>query len=159
MRHPSVPSRNDPGAADLRRLLLLILTVGILGVAAELILLEHYDERTQWIPLVLLAVAFPVVLLTMLRPGPRSVLALRVVMAAFVVAGFAGLWFHFQGNLEFELERGRGLAGMALLWETVRGATPALAPGTMVQIGLFGLLATWKHPALNPPTNRVPGGP
>ena len=41
------------------------------------------------------------------------------------------------------------LAGMALFWEAIRAKTPPLlAPGAMVQLGLLGLVYTYKHPML-----------
>ena len=38
--------------------------------------------------------------------------------------------------------------GVQLVWEALRGATPALAPGTMILLGLMGLLYCYRHPAL-----------
>ena len=35
-----------------------------------------------------------------------------------------------------------------LVWKALRGATPALAPGALAQLGLLGLLYTYRHPAL-----------
>jgi hypothetical protein len=37
---------------------------------------------------------------------------------------------------------------MPLLWKVMSGAAPALAPGAMVQLGLLGLIYTFRHPAL-----------
>ena len=33
-----------------------------------------------------------------------------------------------------------------LIWESLTGAMPLLAPGTMVQLGVVGLLYTFRHP-------------
>ncbi|MBM2806157.1 MAG: hypothetical protein HW419_4050, partial [Deltaproteobacteria bacterium] len=74
---------------------------------------------------------------------------LRWLMLAFVVSGLVGVYFHFQGSAEFKLESNPTLSGMALFWEAIRGkAPPLLAPGAMVQLGLLGLVYTYKHPAL-----------
>jgi hypothetical protein len=43
------------------------------------------------------------------------------------------------------------VTGWPLFWEAIRGATPALAPGAMVQLGLIGLAFTIRHPALRGP--------
>jgi hypothetical protein len=40
------------------------------------------------------------------------------------------------------------LAGFELVRESLSGATPALAPGTMIQLGLIGLAYTYRHPRL-----------
>ncbi|MFB3131882.1 MAG: hypothetical protein ACE10K_05095, partial [Rhodothermales bacterium] len=49
---------------------------------------------------------------------------------------------------EFELEMYPTLKGLELFWESIKGATPALAPGTMIQLGLLGWAYTYRHPAL-----------
>lgn len=69
-------------------------------------------------------------------------------MVAFVAAGLLGLYYHYTGNSEFELEMRPSMEGFELVWESLKGATPALAPGTLVQFGLLGLLHTFKHPLL-----------
>ena len=115
---------------------------------AELILLEHYDSRWQWIPLILLGATLGAGLTVWRQPTRRTITVLRGIMMVCVVAGLAGFVLHFKGNLEFELEREAGLTGMALLWKVMRGATPALAPGALAQLGLLGLVFTHHHPAL-----------
>jgi hypothetical protein len=69
-------------------------------------------------------------------------------MLAFLVVGALGVYLHVSGNVEFALERDPSLTGTGLLWKALRGATPALAPGALAQIGLLGLLYTYRHPAL-----------
>ena len=137
----------------LRRLLLAVVLLGILGLVAELVLLEHTEDPLQWIPLVLLGVGLVCTLGAWLRPAPGTLRCLQLVMVLFVAAGALGLYLHYRGNVEFELESDSALRGLALAWEALRGATPSLAPGAMVQLGLVGLLATYRHPAL-----RRPGG-
>ena len=137
-------------AAGLRRLLLALVLVGITGLAAELVLLEHVESWQQWIPLVVLALGFAAAAAAMLRPTRAVVRALRAAMLAFVLAGAAGIWLHYTGNAAFEREMERGLGGLTLVWRALRGATPALAPGALAQLGLLGLAITWRHPALAP---------
>ncbi len=69
-------------------------------------------------------------------------------MALFIVAGILGLYLHYRGNVEFALERDPSLTGARLIWKALRGATPALAPGALAQLGLMGLVFTYGHPAL-----------
>jgi drug/metabolite transporter superfamily protein YnfA len=69
-------------------------------------------------------------------------------MALCVIAGGAGIYFHLLGSMEFKLESRPTLAGMELFWEALRSkAPPLLAPGSMIQLGLLGLVYTYKHPA------------
>jgi hypothetical protein len=131
----------------LRRLLLAVILLGMSGTIAELYLLEHYEEPWQVVPLVALALGVALTLAVLVRPAPGTVRMLRLLFAAYLAVGVLGIWRHYVGNTEFELERHPDLAGLRLFWEALRGATPALAPGTMVQIGLFGMVALFRHPA------------
>jgi hypothetical protein len=135
----------------LRRGLLALLWLGFVGVLAELLLLEHYDGATQWIPLVLLAVAIVVTGWHWWSGRRASLRAFQVVMLLFVAAGLVGIALHIRGNVEFERELSPGLGGFDFWWEVLHGATPTLAPGTLVQFGLLGLLYAYRHPALHPP--------
>jgi hypothetical protein len=133
--------------AKLRRLLLALVVLGALGLIAELLLLEHYEDSWQWAPLVLLTATLASAVAVGLRPVAASLAIFRVVMLLCVAAGGVGVFLHYRGNAEFELERTPSLRGVPLLWESLRGATPALAPGAMAQLGLLGLLFAWRHPA------------
>jgi hypothetical protein len=70
------------------------------------------------------------------------------VMLLFLVIGALGVYLHYRGNVEFATERDPSLTGLRLLWKALRGATPSLAPGALAQIGLLGLVFTYRHPAL-----------
>ena len=137
----------------LRRIVLAILTLGILGTGFELVLLEHTEDNWQWVPLLLLAAAFPTAIWLLLSPGPVIVRGFQVLMGLFVLSGFVGQWLHFSGNMEFELEMYPSREGLELVWEALGGAYPALAPGTMTLLGLLGLVACLRHPALD--TSRI----
>src|SRR5687768_15838026 len=85
----------------LRRLLLGLLYVGMAGVSAELLLLEHMESWQQYIPFIALALGFVCVTAAALRPGRGVLLALRGCMLLFVVAGVTGIYLHYSGNVEF----------------------------------------------------------
>jgi hypothetical protein len=139
------PSLDVIGA--LRRLLLGLVFIGAAGLEVELLLLEHWDSAVQYTPLVLLVVVLAAVPLVWRRPSPATVRFFQTVMALCVVAGVVGIVLHYRGNVEFELEH-EPLQGWKLFWESIRGATPALAPGAMAQLGLLGLVYSYRHPAL-----------
>lgn len=126
----------------LPRLLLAIWMFGVAGTATELLLLEHFEGLSQQVPLLLFAVGLATGTWYARRPTPASLRAFQATLAAFALGGAAGLWLHFRGNMEFELETYPGLRGLDLLWETVRGATPTLAPGTMIVLAAIGYAAT-----------------
>jgi len=140
----------DLAVVTMRKILLAILFVGMLGSGAELVLLKHTEDIWQWIPLLLLAAG----LISCAWHGVSgSISALRLVrwlMIGFVIGGGLGIYFHYPGLAEFKLESNPSLAGWDLLWQAIRGKTPPLlAPGALMQLGLVGLAYTYKHPALS----------
>ena len=134
-----------------RGLGLLLFLFGVAGVSLELVLLGHYEDPPQWTPLALLGVGFGAGALVLVRPSPHAVRLYRWVAGAFVAAAAVGIYFHLKANVEFELELRPSMAGLELAIESLRGAMPALAPGAMAQLGLLGLLTTFRHPSLDTP--------
>jgi len=137
-------------AAIIRKCLLAILLLGMLGSMTELILLQHTEDVRQWIPLTLLAAALSAFTWHLMSPSPANLRLIHWLMMGFVVSGVAGVYFHFQASAEFKLEGHPALRGWALFWAAIRGkAPPLLAPGAMIQLGLLGLAYAYKHPALS----------
>ena len=132
-----------------RRFLLGIFVLGISGVNAELLLLDHHEDLSQLIPLVLSAIAVVSMTVVVVRPSGPGVRAFQAVMALFLLSGMVGSGLHFKANIEFQLEMDPALRGMALFQKAIRAkAPPALAPGAMIQLGLIGLAYTLRHPAI-----------
>ena len=142
-----VDSERDGGAIILRRGIMLIFVLGSVGLGAELLLLGHFEEWRQLVPLVLLGCGLAAGRL--IFRGAALLRLFRVTMLAFVAGGLLGCWFHLSANMEFELELYPTLAGLELLSGALAGALPALAPGALLQLGLVGLLYTYRHPALD----------
>ncbi len=134
----------------LRWFLMAILLMGLLGTGVELLLLEHTEGFWQWVPLLLIVIGLIVLSWGMLYPGRPNLRVLQGTMILFVLGGLVGFILHYQGNAEFELEMYPSLKGMELFWEAIQGATPTLAPGTLIQLGLLGLVYTHRHPQLGP---------
>ena len=141
-------SKRDSGAISLRRGVLLIFVLGTIGLGTELLLLDHFEEWRQQVPLVLLALGLILLAARMFYRGAIILRLFRWTMLAFVLGGMVGLWFHLSANMEFELEMYPTLSGLELLSKALGGAMPALAPGALVQLGLIGFLYTYQHPAL-----------
>jgi hypothetical protein len=56
---------------------------------------------------------------------------------------------HFRGNMAFQLDIDPSLSGWALADKVLRAkAPPTMAPGAMAQLGLLGLIYSYRHPAL-----------
>jgi len=131
----------------LRRVLLAVLAIGIVGASTDLVLLGHFEETLQLIPLILLGLAFIVLAWQAIHRRRASVRALQVLMILFVIAGVAGLFLHYRGSMEFQLEVNPELAGLELFLKVVRAkAPPALGPGAMIQLGLLGLAYAYRYP-------------
>lgn len=126
--------------ARVRRLLLLLMLASLPGIALELLLLEHFDDPWQFTPYVIITLSLIALVWHALRPGKSSFRFLRVTMALSVLSGALGIVLHIKGNIEFELEMTPGATGFPLFKEAMMGATPALAPGTMMLLGVLGLL-------------------
>jgi hypothetical protein len=125
----------------LPRLLLAIFLFGSAGTAAELLLLGHYEDLPQFIPLILIAAGIGIAAWYGGRPTSASRRSFQVLLGLYAASGLLGLFFHYRGNAEFELERDASLGGLALFWESITGATPALAPGSMVLLAAVGYAA------------------
>ena len=132
------------GSADTVRMLRLwilgVLVLGLLGTVVELVLLSHYEQPVQLVPVVLLVLALIVLAWHVMGHSAASLRVLMGLMILFVLAGFAGFAAHFYGSAEFQLDLEPSLSTWELLEKVMRAkAPPLLAPGMMMQLGLLGL--------------------
>jgi hypothetical protein len=132
------------GSADpvgmLRLWILGVLVLGLLGTVVELVLLSHYEQPVQLVPVVLIVLAVVVLAWHVMGHSAASLRVLMGLMILFVFAGFAGFVAHFHGSAEFQLDLEPSLSTWELLEKVMRAkAPPLLAPGMMMQLGLLGL--------------------
>ena len=129
---------------SLRQWLFWVLVLGLVGTETELLLLEHYEDPWQFIPLVLIVCAIAVLVWHARRPDAGSLRAMRILMVLFVLAGFIGLALHFRGAAAFQRETDPAIGTWDLVKKVMRAkAPPVLAPGVMLQLGLIG----WAYAA------------
>lgn len=136
--------------ASVRRLLLGVLAFGLAGTTADLLLISHYEDSWQLIPLVTMACAFGAVgalaFTTSAAGHARVVPLFRLVMVVMMLVGATGSVLHYRANMEFKLEMDPTLSGFALFSSVVRAKTPpAMAPGTFVLLGLLGLVLVYRR--------------
>lgn len=131
---------DDAVLGVVQRILAVILALAMAGLLIELLLIEHFEDTWQLLPLILLGLGLIALAWHALAPGPVSWRVFGSLMALFIIAGFTGFYMHYTGNVEFELEQNPSAARWVLFREAMMGATPALAPGAMIQTGLIGLL-------------------
>lgn len=138
---------SDP-LLTIRRLLLALVVLGLVGLGTELVLLAHYEDSAQLVPLFFIALTLIVIAGHVVVGGAGSILMLRVMMAFLVAAGVLGIVLHYRGSMEFQLEMDPTMSGWSLFAKVLQAkAPPTLAPGVMAQLGLFGLIYTYRHPA------------
>jgi hypothetical protein len=124
----------------LRIWIVAVLVLGFLGTITELILLEHYEEPLQFVPLVLIVLAVATLAWHLARGDATSLNALLVIMSLSVIAGFVGFVAHFYGSAEFQLDLDPEMSTWELIDKVLRAkAPPLLAPGMMIQLGLLGI--------------------
>ena len=133
----------------IRRWLLALLAFGLCASALDLALLEHYEDWRQLIPFAVIVLSLAAIGWHAAGGGAASIRALRWCMVASVLAGLAGVVLHFRGNMSFQLDMDPAMGGWELFKKVMHAkAPPALAPGAMVQLGLLGLIYTFRHPAI-----------
>lgn len=134
---------------NIRRLLLLVVAGGVLAMAVDLLLIGHYEDTNQAIPLVVAGATVASLGWVAIRPGVAALRMLQFVMLCLIGTGLIGITLHFQANAEFQHEIDPAISARDLFWKVTKSAAPpALAPGIMAQLGLLGLVYTYKHPAL-----------
>jgi hypothetical protein len=134
--------------STIRRVLLALVLIGIVGLTLELLLLEHIESATQLIPFAVLGAGLVASLTVIVRPTRQGVRVFQGIMLAFVASGVVGIYLHLRGNVLFEQETDSSARGLDLIWRSLRGGVPILAPAAMAQVGLVGLLFAYRHPVL-----------
>jgi hypothetical protein len=95
----------------MRPLILAVLFVGLFGMGAELLLLEHTGSVWELMPVVLIGLSLVTVTWHAITLHPASVRAVQGIMALFLMAGVAGIALHYQSSMELKLETNPALNG------------------------------------------------
>jgi len=130
----------------MRALVLAVFLLGLVGTGVELLFLGHTAGLSQLIPLVLFVMSLLVLAWHALDRKWASLKAFQMTMFLFVAGGILGTTLHYRANQTIELEADPKMAGMDLILRAMAGAAPGLAPGALVQLGLLGLVYTYRHP-------------
>ena len=122
----------------LRRGMLGLVVLGTAGINVELVVLEHYTDWNQRIPLVVSGMGLLAALWVVLAPGLTCLRVWQFTMLLFVGTGVTGITMHRD-----------------VVTETV--IPPLLAPGSFIQLGLLGLLYTFRHPLVGDSHTPISG--
>lgn len=140
----------------LRKFFLLFVGFMCMGTVVELLLAGHSKEPMQLVPFVLCGLGLITVLGALYAPQRKTILALRVVMALLIAGSLLGVYEHLAANFAFAQEV-RPTADMGrLLFATLTGGSPLLAPGTLALAAITALAATYYHPAMQQEKEKYP---
>lgn len=109
-----------------------------LGIVLELFLIGHYEDVLQLIPILCVGISILLVLVLAFRRTNFVMKLFRSILIITALSGFYGTFLHLRANYEFELEMKPGAEGWDLFRESLSGALPALAPGSMIALALIG---------------------
>jgi len=129
-----------------RLLILLAISAALIVTEAELLFVGHTGGNNgQVIAVVLVGLGLTVTCHAILRNTP-SIVVFRFTMYLFLIFGIDGFLTHYHWAVQAALKSQPTLAGMPLLYATLSGKIPLLAPGMLLEIGLLGLIYTFQHP-------------
>ena len=112
----------------MRRLLLMVVTIGMVGTAADLLLLEHYEEAWQLPPLVL--IAFGLLVVAWLFVSTAACRDRHEGLDGLLRCdGMIGILLHYSGNSEFQREIDPTIQGWALIQAVRSEGAAGAGPG------------------------------
>jgi hypothetical protein len=160
-----VDDESASAAPALRRGLILLAVLGVVGTAAELAAERHWETAVQLIPWFTLGIIAVGVVLLLVRPRPATIWAVRVITIVVFASAAFGVFEHVNANfnagpLDFRYSARWATMSTAARWRTAMtggvGPSPPLAPAILAQAALCLGLATLSHPALSRhPRQRV----
>jgi hypothetical protein len=147
----------DTETGALRKSVILVAAIGIVGLAAELVVERHWGTPVRYVPWLTLAALGWAVFRLWRGPTPRQVRAARVIAVAAMAAAGLGIALHINENYT----AGPLDQTYSLIWDAMSepqrwwaafskslGPAPTFAPGALALIGLLVLVATQRHPAM-----------
>jgi hypothetical protein len=130
-----------------RRWVLAAIVAVLIATEAELIFVRHFGNNNgQMIAVVLTSTGLISVGWHAIARDTMSIVVFRFLMYLFLVFGIDGLMVHYNFAAHAVLKLHPALTGLPLLYATLSGDIPLLAPGMLIQVGLLGLLYTFHHP-------------
>ena len=157
MSAPSDRNHDERGAAPLLRRALLVLSgIALVGTTVELVIGRHWDSLEQVIPFGAIALAGMALWLIAARPTRRRLRLARGLCLIVLAVSELGVWNHIEGNQESGAldsrfaDRWESMSAADRWWRAASGGVgpaPPLAPGVLAETALMLLAATLRHPA------------
>lgn len=139
---------NELILARLRRFLLAIAGLLLLGTLIELALIQHWDEPLQLTPFILSAIGLAGVAWAWVKSERGPLLALRALMVPLTLGSLVGVFVHVSSNIEIYTETHANAGTLAVIAAGLGGHNPLIAPGMLALAGILAAAATYGHPAL-----------
>jgi hypothetical protein len=146
--------------SNLRRFALALAAIGVVGTLLELTLIKHYASKDQVIPYVLLGLSALGLIAVMVRPTALVLRVFQAVMIVTILGSGIGMFEHLKANAHnagaTQDKEAIPTTPSAIL-AGINGFAPLLAPGVLAQVGLLGLVFTYRHPNLKSSSHRREG--
>lgn len=123
---------------SLKHVIIVALLFMMFGTVLELYLLDHYEDALQLIPILCISTSILLIFILFYRRTVLLTGMFKFVMLITALSGLYGTFLHLRANYEFELEMKPGAKGWDLFLESLSGALPSLAPGSMIVLALIG---------------------
>lgn len=111
----------------------------ILGTFLELYLLKHYEDVWQVIPLVSIGITLLSGLILVAKKTSFGLIFFKGAVLTNALVGIIGVFLHLKENIEFEKEMTPNMPPVELWIESLSGALPVLAPGSLIALSLVGI--------------------
>ena len=118
----------------------IILLIALLGLSGELSLIGHYETGWQVAPLIFTTLFSILLIFPHSKETNFLFKVIQGLSVILILLGVVGVLLHLKNNFEFEREMYPNESISLLLERSITGALPTLAPGTLIPIGLSGLL-------------------
>ena len=132
----------------LRRFLLVVSALLLLGTLMELWLVGHTESFVQLIPFALSGLGLILATVVLLHERRSTLLALRVCALLLMLGSLFGVYEHIIGNIAFQTEVNPSAPAREVLVAAMSGGNPLLAPGILALAAVLAIAATYRHPAL-----------
>ncbi len=129
---------NTSQGFNLKKVITVAFLFMMLGTALELVLLGHYEDTQQLIPILCISVAILLMFVLFFRRTKLTIGIFKLLMLITALSGIYGTFLHLRANYEFEQEMKPTTAGWDLFLESLSGALPTLAPCSMIVLALIG---------------------
>jgi hypothetical protein len=149
-------SAPDDAGVALRRAILTLAGLSIIGIALELVIERHWGALARVIPWIALAASAIALVVHVRRPTAGTLRTVRLVAVAVLCAAVVGIALHVNENYS----AGPLDQRYSAIWETMSeparwwaaltksvGPAPTFAPAALAEVALLLLIGTIGHPA------------